>query len=262
MTSATRLIRPALWPLLAALMALSACKGTKTAAGDPTGGPGRQVLVRAARETVAFRTVSMSGKMNVQAPAAGFENLSASYRLELAKDSLMLIRVTKIIEVMRILVTRDSIYVLDKINRTVMASGYAAARDFTGLDADFGVLQDLMLGNFHQVPEELELEKRGANPLVFRGSAAGTQFSYQLDPKTAKTLRVETSNPERNQATALFYGDFEPYGGTLVPMSGGVQVTLPDTFSFDFQHRKFELNPAGLTFNFEIPEDYTRISPR
>jgi len=244
------------FPLLLLLSSCGLFRGTS--GGGAAEREAQKLLEKTEAASLDFAQLALSGQAQLDMPEGDMSNLSVKYRIHIAKDSLMLIQVKKIIEVLRILVRPDSIFVLNKLDQTLTVAAFGAAEEFTGLPADFGLLQDLILGNFHPLPTSLKAESRTGNPRRFLGEAAGTRFSYAIDPQLYKLVEIKAENPERNQATAITYGDFAAEGGTQVPQQGLVSVLQPAPFSVEFEHKKIQINPDDLSFSFQVPEGYLR----
>ena len=245
--------------LLPLLLLLSGCGLFRGAAGGPAAEREAQALLRKTEAaSLDFGQLSLSGRARLEMPGSDMENLSVTYRVHIAKDSLMLIRVIKFAEALRILVRPDSIFVLNKLDQTLTVVAFDAAETYTGLPADFGLLQDLLLGNFHPLPATLQPESRSGNPRRFLGESAGTRFIYSIDPQLHKLTGIEAHNEARNQQTAITYGDFTAEGGTQVPQTGKVAVLQPAPFSVEFEHKKIQIDPGDLSFSFSVPEGYQR----
>jgi len=249
-----------IWGLMVSSVLLSSCRlFNKEARTEKKEAVWRGTLAGTMAQRVEFETMELSGKARYEAPGGeGISGLSVSYRITIAKDSLMLIRVSKFIEAAKILIDQDSIRILDKLGNNYMVCDYSLAESYTGLKADFRTLQDMVLGHFLPIPKDLTPEELNAFPQVFQGEAQGTSFRYFIDPLMLKLLRFEADNPERNQRAAVEYTQFEEQGNTQMPMTIGIATFAPDTAMIRLEHRKVNINPSSPKFNFNVPSSYTR----
>ena len=247
--------------LIFLVLGTSGCKGLRNLTGRNNQERSWQTMLRKAEtDRIKYETMSMSGKVNIHMPEGAMGDLSASYQIFLKKDSLILIRIRKVIEVARVLITPDSIFIRDNINRTLMVSDYSLAEQQTGFEADIQLLQDLLIGNFHPIPETLTGEPMDSETVQsFKGTKAGTDFTYDITLPNLKLTRIETNNPTKNQHTEILYKDFEEGGGTLIPQATKINVSAPEILSLDFQHKKVETNPSRASFKFSVPGSYERI---
>ncbi len=237
---------------------LSGCKTTKSVAGGKSDRVVKSALEAAKAENLVFESLMISGKAEIDVPAQNL-NMVVSYRAQILRDSLMLVRFTKFgFEALRMLVTQDSIYVLNKTNNTYQVSGYGLAAKFTGLDANFSLIQDLLLGNLHLIPEQFNTLHLPNKDWEFKGEKAGTNFTYVLSGEDFKPVSIITDNTTRQQHSSISYEDFKEVSNTQMPQKSRLEVTAPQLFTLGLEHTKVELNPQNLTFSFEIPDGYQR----
>ena len=237
------------------LVSLSSCKSLKDLGGKSKGETATLKALK--RNNLQFTTLSISGKGKAEMAAMKF-NMGISYKLDLYVDSLIRIRVTKLgFEGARILITQDSIYILNRLNKTYTSSDYSLAKKFTGLDADFGMLQALILGDFAPIPDQLEYYGKAA-PQLFRGMAGGTDFAYKLRRNPVKVMEIEATNKLLSQHTIIQYNEFKEVEEQFIPNEGAVNVISPEKAGFDFKHSRVNLNPSKISFKFNIPDNYER----
>ncbi|MDW3648642.1 MAG: DUF4292 domain-containing protein [Bacteroidia bacterium] len=244
-------------PLLA-LLSLQSCKGLKKKQGIQAEKAWKTTISNASKERVEYKTLELSGKAQLDIEKMGVNNMGVSYRVSMEKDKRIWIRVSKLIEVARILARPDSLFVLDKINRRYIACDYALAEKFTGLEMDFELLQDLILGNFNPIPEELSpgLQENGVQ--TFTGEKAGTDFTYKIDNSTFKVKEIKAVNSGLKQNTVISYSDFSEKASTLMPQNTSISVLSPEEISIDLSHRKVDLNPSDPSFSFRVPSSYAK----
>lgn len=242
---------------LVILSGLSACKLFRKAENTNRVPAWVRVLNTTEARQLDFEGLSIQGKARISMPGSGLGNQSANYRIHIAKDSLIWIKITKLgFEGARVLVRPDSIFALDRLNRAVYRYDYSIAEEYTGLKADFGVLQDLLLGHFHPIPDSLFPVDPKVSPTTFSGEASQIQFDYQIDPTIFRLLAMTASHTQKEQASTIDYSDFESVEEFDFPMMMAIAVQSPDEMSFSFTHRKVQVNPSKLSFSFSVPASY------
>jgi hypothetical protein len=219
----------------------------------------RATLAKTQAERVAFETMSISGKARIEGETGDLGNLSVSYRIDLIRDSTMIIRLSKFIEVARIKLDADSIYVLNRLEQSYTACDYSLAESYTGLQADFQTMQALFLGDFVPIPRNLKAEEIQALPQTFIGEEAGTFFRYFIDPLILRVVGIETRNEARGQASLIRYSRFETYGRTQMPQEIQIGVSAPETLDIGLDHRKVRLDES-LNLSFDVPGNFRRAS--
>lgn len=244
------------------LSGLSACKLFKKAGPDTRTPAWVRVLDNAKERRLDFETLSIQGKGRIAMPEGSLMgNQSASYRIHMLQDSLIWIKVSKLgFEGARVLIRPDSIFVLNRINKEVYAEDYSIAEKYTGLKADFGVLQDLLVGHFHPIPRTLEPADPNGNPLIFSGESAGIAFDYEIEPDVFKLIGLMAAHTSQDQRSTITYDEFDAVSTYDFPMNIEIAVEAPTEMGFSLSHRKVQHNPANLSFSFSVPANYDRMS--
>lgn len=248
--------------IVLSIFIISSCKSGKGLIGkkDPNRAT-REMLTNISAERVQYETISINGRANIDASKQGLK-IGVSYRMSMYADSLIWLRISKFgLEGMRALVTKDSIFVIDRTNNQVHISDFSLAEEYTGLKADLGILQDLFLGNLNVIPGINNMQANGkeGDLTTVTGAKAGTQFNYKVDDQLKKLIVMEAINVAQKLHSQTTYSDFESYGNTQMPQATKIQVIAPDEMTLDFKHRKVEVNPAKISFKFSIPESYERV---
>lgn len=239
------------------MLLFSGCKRLKELTGGNAGW--KAVEQKALENHLDFEAVSLSGKARLNYPEGGFNNLSASYRINIVQDSLIMIRVIKLIEAARILITTDSVYVQNRISNQFIVCDFSIAEEVLGLPADFGLIQDMLLGQYHPIPANMEVVDKRGNPKTFEGTAAGMSFLYSLDSDLAKPTSIQASDSSEDRTVNVSYEDFRTVEEGTYPNGTSIDVTGTDNLSVTFSHRKVSFSTDQSLASFDVPAGYTRI---
>ncbi|MEM6349034.1 MAG: DUF4292 domain-containing protein [Bacteroidota bacterium] len=203
-----------------------------------------------------FKEIAISGKADIRTPDL---NLGANYRIHIQKDKQILIKVSKFVEVVKILITTDSIFVQDKLNQAYYACDYSLAKEYLGVEADFEMIQALFLGDYAPIPSDMKLSSPPeSNPLKFSGSVDSTKIVYYLDRELKKLVRLSVENPAIEGQSDAFYKNFEKVNNQNFPMILELIVPAPLDGTLTFKHRRVQVNPANLSFSFDIPSGFSK----
>lgn len=191
----------------------------------------------------------------------GSQSFSATATIRMRRDSLLWVSIKKLgFELARVQVTRDSVYVLDRINNEYTIEGLQYLADSYGLPASLSHLQDVILGNpVFLESKGLQVEAMGPSyHLMGRGLAI--ESDYWVDA-SGFLLRKMAFNDKKNSQQVVML--LEDYGET----PENQKFSYLRTLEMDGQHSgkakvglKFSKLETEVPKNirFEIPDRYTR----
>lgn len=239
------------------LSSMSSCDLFRKVGKKPTADEASYALAEEVMNNAfEFKEAAITGKANIKSPDV---NLSASYRIHLEKDKQILIRISKFVEILKILITQDSIFVQDKFNQNYYACDYSLAKEYLGVEANFEMIQALLLGDYYPIPEDMKLTSPAeSNPLKFSGTLDSTMIDYYLDKELKKLVRLGVTNPQLEGQSNAYYEGFEKVNNQDFPMEFRLEVPAPLDGEVRFNHKRVQVNPTNLNFEFNIPSGYTR----
>ncbi|HQI70881.1 MAG TPA: DUF4292 domain-containing protein [Bacteroidales bacterium] len=214
-----------------------------------------------------FNTLSLKVNAEVQ---SGDENNSFSGNIYLVRDSAIWVSVQKFgLEVVRALITNDSVRMLDRINKIYWAGDYSILTGILKTNFDFDGLQSLITGNDTKSYENTGFtEKKVGDTVVYyyakrkKKTDASTAMAVsqeiwvnQVDSKICKNS-IKNISPNSGSAT-FSYSDFEDFGGQKYPGKIGFMICNASTIEgyIDFMRVTPEKKES---LPFTIPESYER----
>jgi len=169
------------------------------------------------------------------------------------------------IEGTRALITRDSIFIVDRINKEYVKYDFEGLSQRLNFNVNFDMLQDMMLGNMlmqYKVKED-EMERLEAFFLIKQKNGPLNIASY-VGRKSLKLERVEVNETATTNNMVLTYNNFSaidrfyfPYNSTYTINFIDKENTQQET-KIDLEINKVEFTDKNLKFPFNIPQKYTR----
>ncbi|MEM9821084.1 MAG: DUF4292 domain-containing protein [Bacteroidota bacterium] len=192
------------------------------------------------------------------------QSRKATANIRLRKDSVLWMNVKKLgIEAARILITPDSIYIVDRIHKEYAIGDFSLVQQQYHLPANFDLLQNMILGN----------------PLLLSGvklQTAIVEDQYHLASSNdenptrdywlsglnhvlEKMIFLDFRNNRKVQVELSDYKALDEY--EYFSYFRRLNLSSPETgdLRIDIDFSKIELNKAK-TIRFEIPKHYTRIN--
>lgn len=203
------------------------------------------------------------------------QNFSGQMRL--LKDSLIWCSINVMnIEVARVIVSKDSVKLINKLNRQYFESGFDYINNQLNTDIDFDMLQALILGNDvpyyetnkfqlvngkdnfilstigrHKLKNYVKTEEDYSKVLI--QSIKIDKNTLRITEQDIKQLR----NP--NKKVKADYSEFEDYAGLFPTLMEFNFIGVKDLF-ISLKFSKIEKN-TDLSFPFKVPSSYTRQNP-
>ncbi|MBS1615350.1 MAG: DUF4292 domain-containing protein [Bacteroidetes bacterium] len=198
---------------------------------------------------------SFSGRADAHFEGAGqSHDFNASIRMERGKSIWVSATAVLNFEVARLLITPDSVWLINRLTRSVFALPFDKMDALLPIKADFESLQSLILGS----PMRLQpnVAKDTAALLVLAYSAPGKvqllQFSKSDTSLQLQYLASETSS------MSCSYSNRSLKDGHLFPASRRLRLSDQGAgylLNLDFNKVSFD---APTTFPFSIPDNYQR----
>ncbi|MEJ5993479.1 DUF4292 domain-containing protein [Pedobacter sp. Du54] len=254
--------------LLFALVLLAvACKPKKLIVAPPVAGSVPDVvapnkksenLAMLKGKDLSFNTLSLKGKANLN--VNGNEN-NVTMLIRIQKDKKIWVSVTAVvgIEVARAVITPDSLFLRDNLNKTYARKPFSYIYGFTNKQINFKLLQAVFAGNtipdLMNVSSALEQENG-----VWVLSGLTNDLAYRsLFNTLLKVSETSLNDAKAAQAFKVVYGSYTPLNSTLFPsnlkinsMSGLKKIDVEVEFT------KIDLN-VPLEFPFTVPKSYELI---
>jgi hypothetical protein len=259
---------------LAALIALSACKTTRTVIKAPLKEQGADYLYSRLKENeFHFEWASMKFDASYSDKKSSTD-LKGQVRLK--KDSVIWVSISPAlgIELFRLIITQDSVKYVDRFNKEYFSGDYALVSGFLQIDIDFDILQSLILGNDFQFYETNSF-RASIDNLEYKLSTTGRRMikkeaesqsdpiillqNIWLEPESFKITRVDVKQYLKdNRKLDAVYGNFIKLNGETYPSSLYFSILAENPFEMRIDYTKVEMNEP-MTFPFSIPGNYKRI---
>lgn len=190
------------------------------------------------------------------------EKLSANVIIRSRYDSVLWISVIPLlgIEAARIKITRDSFYVLDKINHTVTISAIKKIEEKFGASVTLKELQDLLLG-LSRVPNKITTYQQGKMHFV---TATQNNIEYAFEIQKELLLHSLFLKEKQNNYTSdlhyLNYKDTPLQNNTIkLPYYITANVHTKENVQAELTYTKVNLTAEKLNIPFEFSRNYKII---
>lgn len=244
--------------VFAILLVVIGCKSTKKVTDTVSDANLKQLVKNMENAAMDFKYFSAKAKVNFQDKSM---NQSFTANIKMKKDEIIWMSLTGPfgIEGGRVLIEKDRIQIIDRLNRVYYDKPFSYISNFIPFKVDLNMLQNIILGN--PIQENLnkqEVEVVENNYLV-RGSLNKIDALYYVLPAIAKYKRVELTESYPSRNFTLDFDDYKPAEGTQFSHSRKLNFTESGgkvIVDINFQKIKKE---TTVDFPFSVPENFKKV---
>ncbi len=241
--------------ILSTLLALSSCSKKFLGFGyDPK--------AELALEEIDFEYLSTTTKFKYK---DGDTKQKARANIRIKKDSLIWFTLSNGvgIEGFRGKMTRDSLIVIDRVNKKVTSFSFQTLSERFNFEFNFDLFQAVLVGDMPvDVSKADVLEKQSKNYLVTQ-KAGNLRIQNKISSKSRRLENLVASTLENKNTLELKYGDFKLLEEKAFAYKALMTLTYykegkKEEAIIDFEHSRARIESKPLKFPFNIPSRYER----
>jgi len=202
---------------------------------------------------------TFNGKVNVEYSGSDGKKYDVNATIRMMKDSAIWISANAVlgIEALRVLVTNDSVKILDKLNKTYTARSVDYLQEVTSLPLNLAILQNLIIGNPVFLDSNIVSYSQGPGTITLL--SLGTWFkngvTISAADSTLQRSKLDDADRARNRTADLAYWGYEDK--QALPFATRRSITITEKKKLDIQldFKQYELN-GEVSFPFSIPKNY------
>jgi hypothetical protein len=209
---------------------------------------------------IDFKTFSAKVKVEYEDANGKQPNITAYVRI--LKDSIIWISgyaTVFNVEAFRILINRDSVFVLDKINKEVKSRSMDYLQELTAIPFDLNALQNLLVGNPIFLNDSVLSYKETESKILL--ATLGQYFKHLLTLSKVDHLlthsKLDDINIVRNRTADITYGNYETLNGVNFSTYRQITVSEKNKLDINLNYKQYEFNKELLII-FNIPSSYIR----
>jgi hypothetical protein len=165
------------------------------------------------------------------------------------------------IEGFRVLITQDSVKVMNLLKKNVQFRSIAYLQEITDIPFDLATLQDLIVGNPVFIDSNIISYKvNGSNELLVLMGGKIFKHLLSLDDTDYSLLHSKLDDIEvgRNRTCDITFSDYNNSSGVMFSTRRRISVAEQSKLDIDLDFKQYTFNQP-LTFPFNIPKNYKRL---
>jgi hypothetical protein len=209
---------------------------------------------------IDFKTFSAKIKVDYEDSKGSQPTITAYVRI--LKDSEIWVSMYATvfnIEAFRILITKDSVFVLDKLNKEAHLRSFDYLQETTQIPFDFNTLQDLLVGNPIYFEPPVTSYKQVDNKILL--ATTGKIFKQLLTLNTKDTLilhsKLDDVDINRNRTADITYDNYDHRDSIDFATYREITVSEKNKLDVRLNFKQYDFN-KDLSISFSIPQNYKR----
>jgi len=226
-------------------------------------------------DSSAFKAEWINGKASVSTERDGNET-SFNITLRARKDSVIWISISPLlgIEVARIMITPDSVKMLDRLHNKYQANTFETINKLLQLKVNFEIVQSLLYGNFFAYKKNenrfnsVYLEDKyyilsSLNKKKLRRSLEEKDLSkpviqdVYINSTLYKIFKMSVEDQKINKSLLTEYQDFRPTESGQFPFKSKTKVKADKDLEINIEFGKLKVGEVQ-EFPFNIPSNFER----
>lgn len=220
----------------------------------------KEVYNKVIKNKIDFNTFNAKVRVAYEGKEGGDE---ATAYIRLKKDSAMWLSLRGAlgIEGFRVLVTKDSVKVMNLLKKNVQYRSINYLQEITDLPFDFTTLQDMVIGNPVFIDSNIISYKVNNNNelLVLMG---GKLFKHlvSLDNTNYRILhsKLDDIDVVRNRTCDITFSSYNEEAGVPFSTNRKISVAEQSKLDINLDFKQYFFNQP-VTFPFNIPKNYKRL---
>ena len=202
---------------------------------------------------------TFTAKVNIEYSGSDGKRYDVNASIRMLKDSAIWVSANAVlgIEAFRALITKDSVKILDKLNKTYTARSVDYLQEVTSLPLNLATLQNLILGNpvFFDSNIVSYSQAPGTITLLSVGPYFKNGLTLSTDAKTVQRSKLDDADLARNRTADLGYWGYENKQGPLFATRRSISITEKKKLDIQLDFKQYGLN-GEVSFPFSIPKNY------
>jgi hypothetical protein len=215
------------------------------------------IYKRVLQNKIEYTTLSAKVRVEYSGKEGGDE-ATAFIRMEKDKTIWLSLRGALGIEGFRVLITPDSVKVMNLLKKQVQYRTTSYLQEISQLPFDFRTLQDLIVGNPVFIdPNVVSYRVSPNDELLILMIGKFFKHLVTLDNKDFKVIhsKLDDVDVQRNRTCDISFDDYESSGKFLFSKKRRISVAEKSKLDINLDFKQYSFNQPQ-TFPFSIPKNY------
>ncbi len=184
-------------------------------------------------------------------------NMSGNIDLRMKNNEYIWIAVKKLgFEVSRVLIRPDSVFVLDRINRTKYVESYSFLENYIGMNIPFSDFQQLLSGNNLKMENDFDIIRQENNTVQIKSGNENINYTYTIN--NLKSIIFAELFDNKSNKLEVSNSEFKDFQDKKIPYQRHYSFFEKNINQGNVQMNIDEISTEKHNIKFEIPSDYEK----
>ena len=216
----------------------------------------RETYGKIKAQELSFTTFSAKIDVDYVGGNGKKENVNATLRMY--KDSVIWVAITGLlgIEGLRAIITKDSIKIINKLDKIYTGRSVAYIQEVAGLPLDLRSMQELIIGNPVFLDSNIVSYTSSANSISLLSIGEKFKNLITLTDGLVRHSKLDDIDISRNRTCDLSYDNYEDRKGVNFSAKRRITVSEKSKLEIKLDFKTYNFNET-LSFPFSVPKNYT-----
>jgi hypothetical protein len=211
------------------------------------------------KNRIDFKTFNAKVKVNFEGSDGKNSDFNAFLRIR--KDSVIWVSIIAAlgIEAFKVMITPDSVKVLDKLDKVVKLRSVSYLQELANIPLTFKDLQDIIIGNPVYLDSNVVSYVKGDRTISLL--SVGNLFKHFLTvgngDYSLQHSKLDDVDDTRARTCDITYGSYENADNIRFSTYRMITVSEKSKLDVELQFKQFDFN-AALSFPFNVPKNFKR----
>ena len=193
------------------------------------------------------------------------QNISTPIQIRIKQDSAIWMSVTPAlgIEMMRILIRRDSVFMMNRLKKEYYAGSFDLIKQQLGLSVNYKLVEKLLIGDIPLKKVSSEKLTKTDSHYILEQLLKDFTITNSIQKANSRLDKLQIKGNQDDSDAKIFYSNFTPINEVdfaqnvnLVQLYKGKKTTV------DVKYTKVKVSDEHLKMNFSIPSNYNEVKTK
>lgn len=190
------------------------------------------------------------------------QNLSTPVQIRIKQDSAIWMSITPVlgIEMVRILIRKDSVFMINRLKKEYYAGSFDLIKKQLGLSVNYKLVEKLLIGDIPLKSTSSQKLTKTSTHYVLEQLLKDFTIVNNIQKANSRLDKIEINGKEEDIETQILYSSFTPINEVDFAQNIKLnQVREGKKTNIDVKYSKTKTSDQPINMTFSIPSNYNEI---